>query len=209
VLDPEKILPSSFYSRDPAIVARELLGKRLVRVLNGESLEGMIVETEVYYGAEDPASRAFHGRKNYNRLMWGEPGRVFIYNVHKYWLLNVVAHEPNRVGAVLIRAMEPIRGIETMLTNRPVKEPRELTSGPGKLTLALGIDKGSLGASVLSPRSEIRILDAPSDPNVVTSCRIGVTKDLDWDLRFYVEGNPYVSRRGFRYSMREKKSSVT
>ena len=194
VPNPEKPLPLSFYSRDPAAVARELLGKRLVRVLNGEALEGMIVETEAYFGAEDPASRAFHGRKKYNRLMWGEPGRVFIYNVHKYWMFNVVAHEPDEIGAVLIRAIEPTRGIEPMLSNRPVKEPRALTSGPGKLTLALRIDKSSHGASVLSPGSEIRILDATSDPVIGTSRRIGVTKDLDWDLRFYVEGNLYVSR---------------
>jgi len=187
-------LPPSFYARDTATVARELLGKRLVRVLNDKTLEGTIVETEAYYGAEDPASRAFHGRKNYNRLMWGEPGRVFIYNVHKYWMLNVVAHEPDEIGAVLIRAIEPTRGIETVLINRPVKAPRALTSGPGKLTLALGIDKGSHGCSVLSPGSEIRILDAASDPVIGTSRRIGVTRDLDRDLRFYVEGNPYVSR---------------
>ncbi len=192
--DPEKILPLSFYSRNPAVVARGLLGKRLVRILNGEALEGTIVETEAYYGAEDPASRAFHGRKNYNRLMWGEPGRVFIYNVHKYWMLNVVAHEPDEIGAVLIRAIEPTRGIDSMLSNRPVKEPRALTSGPGKLTLALRIDKGSQGVSVLSPASEIRIYDAASDPVIGTSRRIGVTRDLDRDLRFYVEGNPYVSR---------------
>ena len=192
--DPEKILPLSFYSRDPAVVARGLLGKRLVRILNGEALEGTIVETEAYFGAEDPASRAFHGRKNYNRLMWGAPGRVFIYNVHKYWMLNVVAHEPDEIGAVLIRAIEPTRGIESMRGNRPVKDPRALTSGPGKLTIALGVDKGSHGASVMSPGSEIRILDAASDPVIGTTRRIGVTKDLDRDLRFYVEGNPYVSR---------------
>jgi DNA-3-methyladenine glycosylase len=194
VPDPEKTLFPSFYSRDPAVVAQTLLGKRLIRVFHGEALEGTIVETEAYYGAEDPASRAFHGRKNYNRLMWGEPGRVFIYNVHKYWMLNVVAHEPDRIGAVLIRAIEPTRGLETMLSNRPVKDSRALTSGPGKLTLALGIDKGSNEASVLSPASEIHILDTASDLVTGTSRRIGVTRDLDRDLRFYVEGNPYVSR---------------
>ena len=170
------------------------MGKRLVRVLNCEALEGAIVETEAYFGAGDPASRAFHGRKNYNRLMWGEPGRVFIYNVHKYWMLNVVAHEAEEIGAVLIRAIDPTRGLESMLSNKPVEEPRALTSGPGKLTLALGIDKGSHGASVLGPGSEIRILDVASDPVIGTLRRIGVTRDLDRDLRFYVEGNLYVSR---------------
>jgi DNA-3-methyladenine glycosylase len=126
--------------------------------------------------------------------MWGEPGQVFIYNVHRYWMLNVVAHEPDEIGAVLIRAIEPTRGIESMLSNRPVKEPRALTSGPGKLTLALGIDNNSHGSSVLSLGSEIRILDTASEPVIRTSRRIGVSKDLDRDLRFYVEGNTYVSR---------------
>jgi DNA-3-methyladenine glycosylase len=109
-------------------------------------------------------------------------------------MLNVVAHEPDEIGAVVIRAMEPTRGIESMLSNRPVKEPRALTSGPGKLTLALGIDNNSHGSSVLSLGSEIRILDTASEPVIRTSRRIGVSKDLDRDLRFYVEGNTYVSR---------------
>lgn len=206
---PENPLSPSFYSRDPAVVARDLLGKRLIRVLNGEHLEGIIVETEAYYGEGDPASRAFHGKKNYNLLMWGEPGRIFIYNVHKYWMLNVVAHEPASVGAVLIRAIEPTKGIKTMFLNRPVKELRALTSGPGKLTLALGIDKGSHGGSVLDLESEIHILDESSAQVIGTSRRIGVTTDLDRDLRFYVKGNPYVSRLGPPHSMREKKSSET
>jgi len=193
LLDPTRTLPPSFYSQDTAVVARELLGKHLVRILDDEVLEGTIVETEAYFGAEDPASRAFNGKKNYNRLMWDEPGRVFIYNVHKYWMLNVVAHEPGKIGAVLIRAIEPTKGIQSMLKNRPVDDPRALTSDPGKLTLALGVNKSSHGVSVLDPGSEIRILDAVSDPVVGTSRRIGVTKDLNRDLRFYVEGNPYVS----------------
>jgi DNA-3-methyladenine glycosylase len=109
-------------------------------------------------------------------------------------MFNVVAHEPDEIGAVLIRAIEPTRGIESMLSHRPVKEPRALTSGPGKLTLALGIDNNSHGSSVLSPGSEIRILDTTSEPVIGTSRRIGVSKDLDRDLRFYVEGNTYVSR---------------
>ena len=188
------LLPRSFYTRDPAVVARGLLGKLLIRILNFVETGGTIVETEAYYGAEDPASRAFHGKKNYNRFMWEEPGRVFIYNVHKYWMLNVVAHYPDQVGAVLVRAIEPNHGLETMNHNRPVGELKELTSGPGKLTLALGIDKRCNGGLVHNPNNEIQILDSPLDPRVGTSRRIGVTKDLTKDLRFYVEGNPFVSR---------------
>ena len=107
------ILPRVFYERDPALVARSLLGKVVVRRRGSEVLSGKIVETEAYYGAEDPASRAFRGEKTYNRVMFGEPGRVFIYMVHSHWLLNIVAHPEGEVGAVLIRLWNPWRGQES------------------------------------------------------------------------------------------------
>ncbi|UCH57964.1 MAG: DNA-3-methyladenine glycosylase [Candidatus Bathyarchaeota archaeon] len=191
---PDDVLPASFYSRDPALVARGLLGKRLLRRLNGEVLGGVLVETEAYYGSGDPASRAFQGLKEYNRLMWGEPGRVFIYNVHRYWMFNVVAHEPGEVGAVLVRALEPTRGIEAMMRNRRVANLFELTSGPGKLTLALGIDRGLNGASVTEKGGEVFIVEGDDDFEVGCSRRIGVREDLERDLRFYVKGSGYVSR---------------
>ena len=98
------------------------MGKILVRRVNERFLEGIIVETEAYYGSHDPASRAYSGMKTYNRLMWDEPGKIFIYNVHKYWMLNIVTHKPKEIGAVLIRAIEPRKGIEEMFRNRPVKK---------------------------------------------------------------------------------------
>lgn len=113
-------MPKEFYERDPEIVAKELLGKRLIRKLEENFLEGIVVETEAYYGLNDPASHAYHGIKDYNRPMWKEPGRAFIYNVHKYWMFNLVAHKPNQVGAVSVRAVEPAKGIEVMNRNRPV-----------------------------------------------------------------------------------------
>ncbi len=188
-------LQRDFYERDTKAVARGLLGKRLVRRLEGEALEGIIVETEAYYGLRDPASRAFSGVKEYNRLMWGEPGRVFIYNVHRYWMLNVVAHELGDVGAVLIRALEPTAGVDAMLANRPVPETSELTSGPGKLTMALGVDKGLHGADVTDGGGEVYIASGTGEIEVGTSHRIGVTTDLPEELRFYVRGNPFLSRR--------------
>ena len=97
-----KILGKRFYSRDPANVASDLLGKILIRVIEDKSLESIIVETEAYYGIEDPASRAYHGRKTYNDVMWGEPGHLFVYNVHKYWMLNFVSHAEGGIGGVLI-----------------------------------------------------------------------------------------------------------
>ena len=193
-MDSEKVLPRSFYGRDTATVAREMLGKRLIRRFEGVSMEGIIVETEAYYGLQDPASRAFNGRKNYNKNMWEEPGRAFIYNVHKYWMFNVVAHEPGEIGAVLVRAVEPTRGVEMMLRNRPVEDSRGLTSGPGKLTIAFGMGKGLHGQDVTDPASEVYIVDGALEHEIGTSRRIGVTRDLDVDLRFFAMGSPYVSR---------------
>ena len=189
-----KTLPTEFYQREPEVVAKELLGKKLVRRLDENLLEGIIVETEAYYGLDDPASRAFHGVKNYNRLMWNEVGRAFIYNVHKYWMFNVVAHESKQIGAVLIRALEPMKGIEVMKRNRPVKREFDLTNGPGKLTIALKINKSLNGIPVTSPENEIVITDSRMEFEIGRSYRIGVNRDLDRKLRFFIKGNKFVSR---------------
>lgn len=189
-----RVLTESFYSGDTAEVARALLGKILVRRLGDECLEGVIVETEAYYGLDDPASRAFHGRKEYNAVMFGEPGRLFVYNVHRYWMLNFVAHEPGGVGGILIRAVEPTKAIETMRVNRPVKDIRQLTSGPGKLTLALAVDKSLNGCPVTDEPCPVHVRESEIDVEVTTSHRIGVTKDLPEKLRFYIKGNRFVSR---------------
>ena len=172
-----------------------MLGKKLVRRLGGESLEGLIVETEAYYGVDDPASRAYRGRKRYNAAMFGEPGSLFIYNVHRYWMLNFVAHEPGEVGAVLIRALEPTEGVETMRANRPAMKVTDLTSGPGKLTMALNVDMSLNGLPVTDETRPVHVLGNHLDFEVGRSNRIGVTKDLSEKLRFYMKGNNYVSRQ--------------
>jgi DNA-3-methyladenine glycosylase len=189
-----RVLTRSFYVRDTAEVARGLLGKRLVRRLGGESLEGLIVETEAYYGLDDPASRAYKGRKRYNAVMFGEPGRLFVYNVHKYWMLNFVAHESGKVGGVLIRALEPVKGVEAMMLNRPVEDFRELTSGPGKLGLALEVDKSLNGCMATDESCPVHVLDNNLVFEVGESHRVGVKEDLPRKLRFYIDGNRFVSR---------------
>jgi DNA-3-methyladenine glycosylase len=188
-----KPLPLGFYERRPDIVARELLGKTLVRRIGGEVLDGVVVETEAYFGLEDPASRAYRGMKEYNRVMWGEPGRLFVYNVHKYWMLNVVAHEPDGVGGVLFRAVEPKEGIGKMAENRPASSLRELTSGPGRLSVALGVTRELNGLPVTDPGGPVVVLDAPRVLDLCASHRIGVKEDLPEKLRFYVGGNRFVS----------------
>jgi DNA-3-methyladenine glycosylase len=189
-----EVLPREFYGREPETVAKDLLGKRLIRKLGKNPLEGIIVETEAYYGLCDPASRAYHGIKKYNKPMWNEPGRAFIYNVHKYWMFNIVAHKPNNIGAVLIRAIEPTNGIEIIKKNRPAKKLFDLTNGPGKLTIALKINKDLNGIPVTSYESEITIANNKIRFEIGSSHRIGVRKDLERKLRFFIKGNKFVSK---------------
>lgn len=192
----KRVLPKEFYARDPKLVAIDLLGKILVRILDGTRLSGMIVETEAYYGENDPASRARGGMRAYNKPMWGEPGRTFIYMVHGNWLLNVVAHEPGLVGAVLIRALEPIEGIDIMMSNCGKSCIKGLTSGPGRLTKALRIDCSLNYVDLTNGDGPLFIVDNRRvDPEEIgRSHRIGVRIDLEEELRFFIKGNEYVSR---------------
>jgi len=187
------ILKKDFFKRNPKLVAIELLGKILVRKIDEKVLEGMIVETEAYFGQEDPASRAYYGKKNYNKEMWEEPGKIFIYNVHNNWMFNIVAHENGKVGAVLIRAVHPLKGIEEMMRNRGVGDIRNLTNGPGKLARAFKIGK-SFNGKFLSPQTSIYIEDRGIKLTFKSSHRIGVKKDLKEKLRFFVVNDEFVSR---------------
>ena len=188
------LLPREFYERDPAIVAKDMLGKILVRKLNSEVLSGKIVETEAYYGEKDPASKAYKGRKPFNELMFLDVGKTFIYMVHGNWLLNIVAHAKGDVGAVLIRAVEPIQGIEIMKKRRNVSSLRDLTSGPGKLTKAFAVTKDLNGIDIAKEESMLVIMDGEKESlSICSSHRIGVKADLPQKLRFFIEGSMFVS----------------
>jgi len=191
----QKVLPESFYTRSPDEVARDLLGKTLVRILRGRILSGMIVEVEAYFGPEDPASRARKGGDLAKRMKQGV-GRALIYGVHGKWLLNIVAHEKGRCGAVLLRALRPLSGIEIMKELRGVEDVKVLTNGPGKLTEAMNIDKGFQGYPLYLPTSRLRIeTGIHIDPKeVVRSQRIGVREDLEVPMRFFIRGCEYVSK---------------
>jgi DNA-3-methyladenine glycosylase len=172
-----------FFERDPKIVAIELLGNFLVRRMKGNFLISKIVETEAYYGYNDPASRAYKGIKKYNRAMIMEPGIAFIYMVHSNWLLNVVAHPKNEIGAVLIRSVEPLNFNAN-------------TRGPGRITKALKIDKRFNEKSLLNTKSSLFLAlnEKKEKFEICSSKRIGVKKDLEEDLRFFIKGNPFVSK---------------
>ncbi len=189
------MLSRGFYERDPALVAKDLLGKTLVRRLDSEILSGRIVETEAYYGEKDPASKAYKGRKMFNELMFMNVGKTFIYMVHGNWLLNIVAHLKGGVGAVLIRSVEPLRGIEIMRRNRNVKDTRGLASGPGKLTRALLITKELNGVDVTKRSSQLVVVEGKRESiQICSSHRIGVKTDLPQKLRFFVKGNKFVPK---------------
>jgi len=188
------ILKRKYFQRDPKNVALDLLGTKLVRKFDLQIFEGMIVETEAYYGEKDPAYRAYNGLKFYNKAMWSLPGNLFIYNVHKYWMFNIVAHYPNEVGAVLIRAVEPLTGIEEMMKNRPIDDIYQLTNGPGKLTIAFKIDNSLNEIDITSEKTRIHIVKYKTDFKIASSKRIGVKKDLKRNMRFFIDSNRYVSK---------------
>lgn len=188
------ILNRKFFQKDPKNVALNLLGTKLVRKSDLQIFEGMIVETEAYYGEKDPASRAYDGLKFYNKAMWSLPGNLFIYNVHKYWMFNIVAHYPNEVGAVLIRAVEPLTGIEYMKRSRQTEDICQLTNGPGKLTISFKIDKSLNEMDITSEKSHIHIVKYKTDFKISSSKRIGVKKDLKQNMRFFIDSNKFVSK---------------
>ena len=176
-------LNKNFFSRDTKILAEELLGKILVRKINGKTLRAKIVETEAYFDEKDPASWARFGKKNYNNVMWGFPGIILIKNVHKYKMFNIVSGRENKAEAVLIRALEPLNF-------------KARLSGPGLLTESLFIDKRFHGKNVFSLKD--LFIEEDKDLNkfeINESFRIGVTKDLPEKLRFYIKGNKHVSRK--------------
>jgi DNA-3-methyladenine glycosylase len=184
-------LGEDFYARSVHEVARELIG---CVVRHGETA-GRIVETESYH-MEEPACHAFAGITERTRTLYGEPGRAYVYfsyGVHS--LLNAVCDAEESGAAVLIRALEPLDGIEIMRSRRGVERLEELCSGPGKLTQALGIGLELNGTSLLD--GPIRIEPrAPGweAPQIASGRRIGITKAVDLDWRFCVRGNRHVSR---------------
>ncbi len=186
------MMERSFYRRDSRKVAKDLLGKKLKK----GDLAGKIVETEAYYGKGDPASHAFNGKTQRNKPMFGEPGRIYVYLCYgMYYLLNLTTQERDEPGAVLIRSVEPLRGIKEMKHNRGVNDKYKLTTGPGRLTEAFCITDGNTGEDVVSGESEIEVVDFESPGKIQKSKRIGVSKEHKEDLRFYVAESKFVSNK--------------
>jgi DNA-3-methyladenine glycosylase len=185
------ILKRAFYVRPAVEVARDLLGKVLV---HGPTA-GIIVETEAYLGGDDLAAHSARGITDRTRVIFGPPGHAYVYFIYgMYECLNIVAEPEGKPGCVLIRALEPVAGAETMQSRRPAaKRLEDLASGPGKLTLAMSITRAHNGADLTRGPLVVRAPAEPHRVEIAVTPRIGIRECADWPLRFLIKGNRFVS----------------
>lgn len=196
------IIEREFYAQPATTVARKLLGARLVRRIEGQRVAGRIVEVEAYRTVDDRAAHSHSGKTPRNLPMWEAPGHAYVYLTYgMYWLLNVVCEPPEHPAAVLIRAIEPVEGLDVIAANRAGRRPKHWTSGPGRLTMALAIDGDANRADMTTPDADLWIeAGAPvPDDDVATGPRIGLGKHvtdpwLNQPWRWWVVDNPHVSR---------------
>jgi DNA-3-methyladenine glycosylase len=197
-------LPPKFFDRDAVTVARELLGKLLIRREGRKLLAGRIVEDEAYLGPLDPAAHAYNGRTLRNAVLFGPPGRAYVYFIYgNHYCTNVSCMPEGDGGGVLLRAMEPVSGVNAMAEARGLllsDEPRTsqlrlISSGPGRMSEALGITRErDNGKDLTDPRSDLWLADDDYDvKRIETTKRIGIKKAIDEPLRFVIAGNPFVS----------------
>lgn len=192
------VLGREFYRRDTVQVAKDLLGKIIVRAVDNNTVSGMIVETEAYRSTDDPASHSHRGRTERNSVMFGEVGHAYVYFTYgNHYCMNIVAknsHTP--AGAVLIRAIEPNDGISFMQKHRDMEDIYNLTSGPGKLTQALAINKKQNGADV-TRRGKLYVVNGKQvdESKIVATSRIGIKLAVDKQWRFLIDNNNFVSRK--------------
>ncbi len=194
-------LDRAFFERPTAEVAVDLISCTLWSCTPAGVTAGRIVETEAYLNAVDRASHAAWSKRGQD-VMQRAPGTIYIYRSYGlHWMFNLVAHAPDTVGAVLIRAIEPLEGIELMEPRRHTVDLKQLASGPGKLCQALGIDE-ALHTVDLTTSDAVWISPGSDAPQIVIGERIGITKSADLQLRFFEAGNRYVSahRRGVPFS---------
>ena len=196
-----RVLPRSFYNRDPRLVGPDLLGKVLVRRQGRKRLVGRIVEVEAYLGTDDPAAHASVGKTARNAVLFGPPGYAYVYFIYgNHYCLNVSCLPDGTPGGILFRALEPVQGLSEMFASRGLEhgsDLRKLTSGPGRLAEAFDITRERDNAKDLTnARSDLYIAgDNTPPPRVLITKRIGITKASDMPLRYIVAGNKFVSGR--------------
>ena len=197
-----KPLPREFYLPSAKVVAPRLLGHYLLRRTPHGLAGGPIVETEAYI-KNDPACHGYIGPTNRNRVMFGPPGRAYVYLIYGFYnCFNTVCCPEHHGEAVLIRAIEATLDPNWMRANRPAEKETALTSGPGKLCVALNIDRSLDGSDLCDPNSPVFIAENPELKSFrrrlgprITTTRIGLNVAVDWPLRFYLQGSPFVSKK--------------
>ena len=190
-------LPVAFFRRPTEVVAAELVGMVVVSSVGGELTEGRIVETEAYLGYDDPASHGYlHRRNRRNGALFGPPGSWYVYlSYGMHWCANLVCQRAGLASAVLLRALEPLAGLQIMRQRRGGVADRELCSGPGKLSQALGITRDLDGSRMLGAGVVVRRPDSMVGIAIAATPRIGITKAANWPLRFCLAGSPWTSRK--------------
>jgi DNA-3-methyladenine glycosylase len=189
------VLPAAFYARETELVARDMLGAVLECHTSEGITSGRIVEVEAYLGEHDPACHAAVGRTARTTPLYGPPGTAYVYFIYgMHWCVNAVTRDEGLPSAVLIRALEPLEGIELMQQRRPgVRHPQELTNGPARLCQALGIDGAHNGLPLQRPPLLLRRGDGVPDDGVVVTPRIGISRATDWPLRWLIADSAFVS----------------
>jgi DNA-3-methyladenine glycosylase len=179
---------------EPEVVAQRLLGCQLVRTIDGKQLRGRIVETEAYKQT-DAASHSYRGKTPRTDVMFGPAGHLYVYFTYgMHYCCNVVVGPEGYGAAVLIRAVEPLEGQDEMLLLRHGRGEHQLTNGPAKVCQALAIDKSCNGHDLAEPPIALEFMPPLAVDKIVQTTRVGITKAIDQPWRFYIRGNPYVSK---------------
>jgi DNA-3-methyladenine glycosylase len=190
-------LPVAFFRRPAEVVAAELIGKVVVSSIGGLVTTGKIVETEAYLGYDDPASHGYRHRRNArNAALFGSPGIWYVYlSYGMHWCANLVCQRAGLASAVLLRALEPLEGLDIMRERRGDLPDRQLCSGPGRLCQALGIDR-DLDGSPMAQGPVVVVRGGRIAASAISATpRIGITKAADWPLRFHLAGSTWTSRK--------------
>ncbi len=196
--DKEKKLKRAFFRRSADDVAKDLLGKNLVRKsLSGKTV-GKIVETEAYLGKEDPASHTYKGKRTErNEILFGPPGHAYVYLIYgMYHCFNIITGKEGKSEGVFIRALEPVQGTKLMKERREKEDKSELTNGPGKLCMAMDIDKGLDGEDITGDKLYVTRKVNQEKVKIIKAKRVNIDyagEAKEWKLRFLIENNPFVS----------------